>query len=409
VIPDPTRPQARAEGSWTLYSSELSPFGLKLDLMLDFAGVPHHWCPAQASFLEALRVERRVRQIRSGRRALTWPERNEWQEFPAVPFLLGPEGQDLFDSSAIGEWLDQQGSPARAGTTALLPGDDPALRLAIRLVDEYLDEFGLYLVHHNRWVVSARDNDAGARLAREFASLLGPLAAVLGPGFSRRQVRRLPYLFSVAPPDAAFEDLPRGLRPPQREGFPPTHALLEERFAALLAALETRLAESPFLFGPRLTLADASVYGQLAMNLSDPSAEAWIARDAPTLRAWLDRLSRADFSGHDPSGPLELAPGLQPLFAEVAEVFVPLMQQNLAAYERVRDTPGARFNEAGFDAGLALYDGRLGGHAYRSVAKRFQAGVWRSLREAFDALTPAEQERLARLLPIETTGLDRDF
>lgn len=408
MIADPTRPRPRAKDSWTLFSSELSPFALKVDVMLDFTRVPHHWCPAEASFFEALRTERRVRQIRRGRRALTWPARDEWQEFPAVPFLLGADGQDLFDSSAIGEWLGRADSPARPDTTALLPADDPALRLAIRLVDEYLDEFGLYMVHHNRWVVSARDNDAGVRLGEEARTLLGPLGPVLGRGFARRQVRRLPYLFSVAPADAAFGDLPRALRPPTRAGFPPTHALLESRFAALLTALEARLGTAPFLFGARFTLADASVYGQLAMNLSDPSAEAWIAREAPTVRAWLERLSRGDFSGHDPQGALALTAELALLLTEVAEIFVPLMQQNLAAYESFREAPGARFNEAGFDAGQSLYDGKLGDHAFRSVAKRFQAGVWRSLRAEFDALSRDDQNRLTALMPTPTR-LDRDF
>ena len=121
----------------------------------------------------------------------------------------------------------------------LLPAEEPALRFAARLVDEALDEVGLYLVHHNRWVVSARDNDAGPRLARQMRPLLGPAARVLAGRFPARQVRRLPYLFSVAPADAhAFADLPARLRPPTREGFPATHALLEQAFRRLLGAVE---------------------------------------------------------------------------------------------------------------------------------------------------------------------------
>jgi glutathione S-transferase len=182
----------------------------------------------------------------------------------AVP--VRPRGENLYDSSAIGSWLDAQGITRE---TPLVPVHDPALRFAVQLVDEALDEVGLYLVHHNRWVIAARDNDAGARLARELRPLLGPLAAGAAFTFPARQVRRLPYLFSVAPPGAAFEGLPARLRPPARAGFPPTHALLDELFASLLAALEPLLAAQPFLFGERFTLADASVYGQLAMNLSD--------------------------------------------------------------------------------------------------------------------------------------------
>ena len=128
-------------------------------------------------------------------------------------------------------------------------------------------------MHHNRWVGSARDNDAGARLAREFRPLLGPFARLVAHLFPARQVRRLPYLFSVAPADAtAWRDLPVRLRPPCRPGFPPTHGLLEETFSELLAAVEPVLSVRPHLFGERFTLADASLYGQLDMNRSDPSA-----------------------------------------------------------------------------------------------------------------------------------------
>ena len=160
---------------------------------------------------------------------------------------------------------------------------------------------GLYLVHHNRWVVSARDNDAGARLAREMRPLFGPLAPLVGHFFPARQVRRLPYLFSVAPPDSArFDDLPARLRPPARAGFPPTHELLEHAFAELLAALEPVLSRRPYLLGTRFTLADASLYGQLGMNRTDPSARAWIARAAPATHAWIDRIAPGDFQATSP-------------------------------------------------------------------------------------------------------------
>ena len=273
------------------------------------------------------------------------------------------------------------------------------MRFAIRLVDEALDEVGLYLVHHNRWVVSARDNDAGARLAAEMRSLLGPLARVVGRTFPARQVRRLPYLFSVAPPDARFGDLPARLRPPQRAGFPPTHALLDEAFARLLAALEPILAAQPFVFGERFTLADASVYGQLAMNRADPSADERIRRAAPALHGWIARLARGDFRGHRATASLELSDAHAPLLEWIATFFVPLMQQNQDAWERHRDRGETRFNEAAFDAGRALYAGVLLGHPFRSVAKTFQVRVWRDLRRDWDVLPAAARSRIAALLP----------
>lgn len=126
-----------------------------------------------------------------------------------MPFLLGPDGENLVDSSAIGQWLDRE-QPASA-PAAVLPTEDGALHFAVSLVDEYFDEFGLCMAHHNRWVVAARDNDAGARVAADFRPLLGPLTGPMGRRFAARQVRRLPYLFSVAPDGCgARSDYARG-------------------------------------------------------------------------------------------------------------------------------------------------------------------------------------------------------
>jgi glutathione S-transferase len=386
--------------SWILWGSTLSPFALKVEALLRFAELPYRWLPAEGRFREALHFARRRRRLVRDRGPLTWPRLDPLDEFPLVPFLFGPQGETLYDSTAVGGWLDAQGlSPA-----PLLPADDPALGFAVALVDEALDEVGLYLVHHNRWVVSARDNDAGARLAREMRPLLGPLAPALRIAFPARQVRRLPYLSSVAPPDAGFEDLPRRLRPPARPGFPPTHALLEDAFAQLLAALEPVLAEQPFLFGDRFTLADASVYGQLGMNRSDPSAWRRIGAAAPAVQAWIDRIAREGPGGG--GGTLALRDAHGPLLAWVGATFVPLMEQNQAAWERHRAAGETRFNEAAFDAGRALYDGELLGRPFRSVAKTFQVRVWRDLRRAWDALAPAPRDRLAALLgaPLDAVG-----
>lgn len=341
---------------------------------------------------------RRVRRISTGKLPLTHPAMDELDEFPLVPFLLGPNGENLFDSSAIGEWLDAH--YRRAETSALLPREDEALHFAIRLIDEYFDELGLYMVHHNRWKVAARDNGAGLRLAADFRPIGGPFARLLASQFPPRQVRRLPYLFSVAPEgQREWDDLAARLRPPARPGFPATHALLEEHFAALLAILERLLAQRPYLFGERFSLADASAYGQLGMNLSDASAERWIRNAAPGVRAWLERIADADFAAGRAQGALTLDDALSPLLAHVCEVFVPLMRQNQAAWEQMREAGETLFNEAAFDAGRALYDGELAGHPFRSVVKTFQVRVWRDLQRDWNLTSAHDRSRLETLLP----------
>jgi len=393
----PPAAQSRDDGDtarWVLWGSRLSPFALKLEAMLRFHGLPHRWLPPGGGFAETLRGALRRRAVVRRRRPLTWPPPDPLDEFPLVPFLFGPAGENLFDSSAIATWLD-----ARAGSdeARLRPEGPGGVHLAVRLVDEALDEVGLYLVHHNRWVVSARDNDAGARLAHELGGLLGPLAGRVGRGFAARQVRRLPYLMSVAPRSGAWDDLPPALRPPSPPGFPSTHALLEEAFERLLAALEPLLATRPFLFGQRFTLADASVFGQLATNRSDPSADARIAARAPSLHAWLVRLERGEWLGHRADAPLVLDAGHGPLMAWIETWFVPLMQQNEAAFTRARERGETRFNERAFATGRALYDGVLAGHPFRAVARTFQVKVWQALLTEWRALPDRERLHLPAL------------
>ena len=227
------------------------------------------------------------------------------------------------------------------------------------------------------------------------------VASLVARFFPVRQVRRLPYLFSVAPPAAAtWYDLPSRLRPPTRRGFPPTHALLEQGFDALLAAVEPILATRPYLFGERFTLADASLYGELGMNLADRSAWALVGRQAPATARWVERLAADDFSAHRPGGAVTLDPPLARLLDWIARVFVPLMQQNEAAWADHRQRGETRFNEQGFDAGSAVYDGVLLGHPFRSVAKTFQVRVWQDLRHAWGKLATDERARLAALMPV---------
>jgi len=405
---DPQPRRTLAHERWVLWGSQLSPYALKVESLLQFAGLGYRWMPADGTFRDALRFAWRRRQLVAGRLPLTWPRMTKLDEFPLVPFLFGPNGQNLYDSSAIAEWLDTQRPQRGAGTTPFLPTDDPLLRFAVRLCDEAFDEIGLYLVHHNRWVVSARDNDAGVRLARELRPLWGPLAGVAAIAFPARQVRRLPYLFSVAPGDSRdFDDLPTRLRPPARAGFPATHALLDQAFAELLGALEPLLSRQPFLFGSRFTLADASLYGQLGMNRADASAHARLARVAPATHAWIERIACGNFQTDTRDGELSLDERHVPMLDWISRTFVALMRQNYDAWVRHRAAGETRFNEAAFFAGGALYDGVLLGHPFRSVAKTFQVRVWRDLRAEWEALAQAQRAELEKLLP-HAHGLDRD-
>ena len=137
-----------------------------------------------------------MQRLKAGRLPLTYPLRDELDECPLVPFLFADDGSNLYDSTAIAHWLDHHhGTDSRR----LIPRR-PACELIARLIDDHFDEFGLYVAHHHRWVTSAKDDDAGQRVADQMAKPLPALGRrSFAQWFARRQVRRLPYLFSVAP------------------------------------------------------------------------------------------------------------------------------------------------------------------------------------------------------------------
>jgi glutathione S-transferase len=390
-----------------LWGSELSPFSLKARALLDWAELPYQWLPADGSRRQNLAAAWRIERAKRRRTAVRFPRTTDLDEYPLVPFLID-DGTVYYDSSAIARWIDARHRP-QAGP--LVP-DEPAAGFAAALVDEAFDELGLYVVHHLRWVVSARTNDAGVRLAREMRRHAPPGARRgIAWWFPRRQVRRLPYLFSVAArgrPDGA---LPAALRPPARTGFPPTHALLEEVWARWIDAVDGILRARPFLLGDRFTLADASVYGALGMNLDDPTADRRMQTRAPATHAWLGRIRQRAHVGS--RGGVGLHADLGPLLRGLRETFVPLMIQNERAFEDARRRGETRFNEAAFDAGRSLYDGTLLGRPFRAVPKTFQVQIWRELGDAWAQLDEASRARVAALAggpplePIEAAGTPR--
>jgi glutathione S-transferase len=329
---------------------------------------------------------------------LRYPGLDVLDEYPLVPFLLEDDRRVHYDSSALARWIDAR----HPGPDGRLVPADPALAFAVQLIDETFDEIGLYLVHHNRWVMSARTNDAGARLAREFRRVLPPGAGgIMARRFSERQVRRLPYLFSVAPHGFSVGLRP-ALTPPSPAGFPPTHAILDEAWRACLASLEAALARRPFLLGERFTLADAAVYGQLGMNLKDPTAADDIRARAPATFAWLERVRDRRHVGC--RGDVAGAPERAGRFDFIAETFVPLMRQNARAYADLHGHGERVFNERGFDAGRGLYDGELLGKPFRAVAKTFQVRVWREIEAAWAALDADARATLRPFVTERTLG-----
>ncbi len=375
---------------WVLWTSELSPYGLKVELLCHQAQFAFENHPQQAHFFGGHRSRRRVDAIRKRKQTVSWPPQNELHELPLVPYLLGPNGENLVDSSAIGYWLQKQNPQLQ-----LAPEPDTALGFVISLIDEALDEFGLYMVHHNRWAVSAHDNNAGKRLANEMGSILGPFKRIISNQFPKRQTRRLPYLFSVAE-DSRYS---HGHQLPAPNGFPATQELLDQAFNELLLAIEPVYKQQPYLLGDSMTLADASVLGQLSMNRYDRSGWKIIEQSAPTTAKLIDAHYRKPPPQPSTRSPLHLHENLAPLLKWCCDYFVPLMQQNYGAYSSYKELGETIFNEVAFDKRRALYEGVLQDKRFRSVAKTFQVDVWNNLHRHWSNLPEEDKKQVTPLLP----------
>ena len=167
--------------------------------------------------------------------------------------------------------------------------------------------------------------------------------------------------------------------------------------------MEHILTHQPFLLGGRFTLADASAYGQLGMNLVDGRAAGLLEDFAPNTFVWLNRISDGEDRGSD--GELFASERLAPLLQCIADTFIPLMQQNAIAYEKAKASGQTLFNEAAFDRGEALYDGSLLGLPFRSVVKSFQVLCWRDVCEQWQALSGNTQRELSTRFPVLQASL----
>lgn len=379
--------------SITFWGLTASPYQLKMQSIADFAGLSWRRLPEQGRPLENLRFMRRLRKAKAADAVMRFPQRIAgMDEYPEVPYYT-LDGQGLYyDSSGLALHLDELGHTA----LPLLP-QSGAERFLCRLIDEAFDEFGLYMVHHNRWVTSAHTNVMGEMTAREMGLWIpSPIRHNIARRLSQRQCSRLPYLFSIAPP-GMDTSMGSNITPPARAGFPPTHEMLDQAWRNYLAAMEQLLSQQPYLLGQRFTLADASAYGQLGMNLVDGRAAELLQELAPQTYRWLCAIRDGEHRGS--RGQLQISQSVDYLIKCIGDTFIPLMQQNASAWED-NYTNGQRcFNEKAFDRGEALYDGKLMGKPFRAVAKTFQVEVWRELLSDWNELASNEQADLLNRYP----------
>ncbi|MBV1920523.1 MAG: glutathione S-transferase C-terminal domain-containing protein [Pseudomonadales bacterium] len=387
-----------------LWGSELSPYTLKIQSLLEYAKLPYRLLPANGKRIENLEIQARLEVAKFTGMVTRFPVMSDLDEYPLVPYLTEDCRHFQFDSTAIAHWLDSKnGSFTDSKVETNFFPEPPVLRFLATLIDDAMDEFGLYMVHHMRWVTSAASNNAGARLAREFKHIL-PMGArwLVAKQFSERQVSRLPYLFSVAPEGHSWR-VKKSLQPPAIDYWPESHSLLNNAWKTYLSAMERLLAKQPYVLGTQFTIADASIYGQLSMNLKDPAAANLLKETAPLTYEWLCGIREGKHALIDiVDGGLAITSqtisALKPLLDIIMQTYSSLMVQNSRAYDSYKKGGQTVFNEKAFDQQKALYDGELVGEPFRSVVKTFQVRVWQDICDTWQGLSVEDKDSLKSLI-----------
>jgi len=374
-----------------LWTSDLSPFSLKIKSCLLYTGHTYRCLPKEGGKLRNLYTAFRIARGTKKGSITKYPAMTPLDEYPGVPFLIEPNGSIQYDSTAIASWLDNE---FNKGATRKLWPQDPKMAFVARLIDEAMDEFCIYLAHYMRWVRSIKTNDAGERLFQEMSRIPFVSRKKNFPvWFSRRQVVRLPYLFSM-PPKGFDAGVSEKLSAPVIEGWPETFSLLEQAWLDYLAGLENVLAVQPYLLGNSFTIADASTYGMIGMLLDDPSAAEDMKQRAPITYQWLVNIKNGQHVSGDANGELEITDALLPLLDTMMNTFVPLMKQNETAYLMHKEQGETLFNEPALRKRKSIYQGVLNNKPFKAVVKTFQLQVWRDLSESWNKLSDDQRTQL---------------
>jgi|GEM_PF-435534 len=388
--------------SWVLYGTHLSPFALKVAAALTYSHVPFKWV-FQLNAFAAIRYELWVNMLRLGLFQIDIPKsRTDLEELPLVPFLFSERDRKAaYDSTAI---LDELSVDAHL--------DSPSNEFMSYLLEEFFDEWGLYIVHHNRWTDLTNRISWGNDVSKSPGYFLNcnemlkpypkphALSIYTSNIFNRRQTRRLPYLFSVDKLNAS------------RLKIPETVHLLDSSFERLLDGLELIYMESNYMIpgSAAFTKADLSCFGQFNMNaLLEIGTREKMKLRSPTFLRWLDEM-QCTINEHvhlkelpqvltEPKTNSVIArdenpqsgSGMAIILSECVKFFIPLMRANAKAFEIANERGETIYNEAAFDKGRCIFssefemEGRV--VPYSQVVKTFQVGVWSNIMSKWNALS----------------------
>ncbi len=255
---------------------------------------------------------------------------------PVIPVLRFPDGRTINDSTPLAYELERLHSER-----SIVP-DDAALAFLSDLIEDFADEWVTKMMFHYRWFYA--DDRRFAQLWITGDRMIGAAAdkrQAAMTAFNDRQVGRM-----------ALVGCTEANRP-----------IIEESYFRLLDILNPHVAQTPFLFGSRPSLADFGLFGQLIILGTDPTPEAEMRRRAPDVLLWLMRLD--DTSGVEGAWmkPTDVLPkAVTDLLRLAADYYLPFLAANNEAFghgdnEVVVKLTGQRYTQAPFRYQVKCYDG----------------------------------------------------
>jgi glutathione S-transferase len=327
----------RAPARLIVYGSKVSYFTGKFETYLRYKGIRY-----------------RFRPLDPWRYSWVVPRKLGATQLPTVRL---DDGRWMSDTTPMIAWLEQ-----RHPEPVVIPAD-PVQRYMSLLVEDYADEWLWRPAMHYRWSYDVDRHLAATRLARELLPLPLPLAARRS-WIARRQMR----LFVTG--DGIDER---------------TRAHAESAYANALALLEPIVAERPFLFGERPTIADIGLMAPFWRHfVHDPTPARLMQDRAPAVFEWAARTwnARASRIGDRPL--LDGVPNdWSPLLREIGATHLEALSANAFAHRH----------------GMATHDVTIQGTTYRDVpTSAYRVWCLEQLRARFEGLASEAAERVREVL-----------
>ncbi|MCB0990230.1 MAG: glutathione S-transferase N-terminal domain-containing protein [Acidimicrobiales bacterium] len=224
-----------------------------------------------------------------------------------IPVVTAPDGELMWDSTAIIEYLDHSVDEDRR----VVP-EDPVLRFVAYLLDDFSDEWFYRPAVGSRWSYPANTEPAGWQIAEELSAAIGLPGALVRTNVVANMTASLPDLGVTADNIDVWMS-----------------AVLVPWFEAL----EVHLGDGGYLLGSRPSLADFAVFGANAAHfVGDPYCREIADQHGPAVVGHTHRLmmpQRQQFGGWLDAD--DIAQSLVDVIAQAGRHYLPWVAQATVA------------------------------------------------------------------------------